>query len=108
MIQNMSIQNGVLVIISGVKKYLTNHILGSLRFRIILLMVLAGAVPAMIMRAVILNSYEARAVDVRTAEIQNQCTILCNQLGSTGSLNGRAAESVQSWYRCPIFTMDAC
>ena len=96
MIQNMSIQNGVLVIISGVKKYLTNHILGSLRFRIILLMVLAGAVPAMIMQAVILNSYEARAVDVRTAEIQNQCTILCNQLGSTGSLNGRAAESIRT------------
>jgi len=95
-IQNMSIQNGVLVIISGVKKYLTNHILGSLRFRIILLMVLAGAVPAMIMQAVILNSYEARAVDVRTAEIQNQCTILCNQLGSTGSLNGRAAESIRT------------
>ena len=92
----MSIQNGVLVIISGVKKYLTNHILGSLRFRIILLMVLAGAVPAMIMQAVILNSYEARAVDVRTAEIQNQCTILCNQLGSTGSLNGRAAESIRT------------
>lgn len=96
MIQNMSIQNGVLVIISGVKKYLTNHILGSLRVRIILLMVLAGAVPAMIMQAVILNSYEARAVDVRTAEIQNQCTILCNQLGSTGSLNGRAAESIRT------------
>ncbi len=57
---------------------------------------LAGAVPALIMQAVILNSYETRAVDVRTAEIQNQCTILCNQLGSAGSLNGRAAESVRT------------
>ena len=92
----MSIQNGVLVIISGVKKYLTNNILGSLRFRIILMVTLAGAVPALIMQAVILNSYETRAVDVRTAEIQNQCTILCNQLGSAGSLNGRAAESVRT------------
>ena len=67
----MSIQNGVLVIISGVKRYFSNHILGSLRFRIILLVVLFGAVPALIMQAVILNSYETRAVDVRTAEIQN-------------------------------------
>nr|WP_296264996.1 ATP-binding protein [uncultured Merdimonas sp.] len=92
----MSIQNGLLVIISGVKKYLTNNILGSLRFRIILMVTLAGAVPALIMQAVILNSYETRAVDVRTAEIQNQCTILCNQLGSAGSLNGRAAESVRT------------
>ncbi len=92
----MSIQNGVLVIISGVKKYLTNNILGSLRFRIILMVTLAGAIPALIMQAVILNSYETRAVDVRTAEIQNQCTILCNQLGSAGSLNGRAAESVRT------------
>ena len=92
----MSIQNGVLVIISGVKRYFSNHILGSLRFRIILLVVLFGAVPALIMQAVILNSYETRAVDVRTAEIQNQCTILCNQLGSRGTLNGRADESIQT------------
>ena len=92
----MFIQNGVLVIISGVKRYFTNNILGSLRFRIILLVVLAGAVPAFIMQAVILNSYETRAVDVRTAEIQNQCTILCNQLAARENLNGRADESVRS------------
>ncbi len=33
------------------------------------------------MKAVLLNSYEKRAVEVRTAEIQNQCIILCDQLG---------------------------
>ena len=34
----------------------------------------------MVMKTVLLNSYEKRAVEVRTAEIQNQCTILCDQL----------------------------
>lgn len=34
----------------------------------------------MAMKTVLLNSYEKRAVEVRTAEIQNQCTILCDQL----------------------------
>lgn len=33
------------------------------------------------MKTILLNSYEKRAVEVRTAEIQNQCTILCDQLG---------------------------
>lgn len=36
------------------------------------------------MKNVLLKSYEKRAVAVRTAEIQNQCTILCDQLGKLG------------------------
>ena len=48
------------------------------------------------MKAVILNSYEKRAVDVRTAEIQNQCTILCNQLSNSSYLDGITSEVIKS------------
>ena len=50
----------------------------------ILLIILVGLIPGMMMKNVLLNSYEKRAVEVRTAEIQNQCTILCDQLGKQG------------------------
>lgn len=59
-------------------------------------MVFVGIAPMTVVKAVILNSYEKRAVDVRTAEIQNQCTILCNQLGSSGYLQGEASEIIKS------------
>jgi len=86
----------VLVIISGVRKYLKNNVLKSLRFRIILLVFLSGIVPWVILRGVILSSYEKRAVEVRTAEIQNQCTILCNQLSNTNYLTGDTSEAIKT------------
>lgn len=92
----MYIQNGVLVIISGVRKYLKSNVLKSLRFRIILLVFLSGIVPWMILRGVILSSYEKRAVEVRTAEIQNQCTILCNQLSNTNYLTGDTSDVIKT------------
>lgn len=48
------------------------------------------------MKAVILNSYEKRAVEVRTAEIQNQCTILCNQLSTSDYSIGITSEVVKT------------
>ena len=88
----MFIRNGALVIISEVKtlkKYFTFRIFKSLRFRIVLILMLVGIVPGFLMRAIVLGSYERRAVDVRTAEIQNQGTILCDQLAdSKGLTNG--------------------
>ena len=77
-------RSGELVIISGVKKYIKWNIFRSLRFQMILLIILVGLIPGMMMKNVLLNSYEKRAVEVRTAEIQNQCTILCDQLGKQG------------------------
>lgn len=96
MIQNTSIQNGELVIISGVKKYLKWNILKSLRVRIILLIILVGTVPAFILRGLVLSSYEKREVAMRTAEIQNQCTILCNQLSDANYLTGETSEILRS------------
>ena len=96
MIQSTYIQNGEWVIILGVKKYFKQNVFKSLRFRITLLIFLAGIVPGLIMRGVILSSYEKRAVEVRTAEIQNQCTILGNQLSNSNYLAGEASEVIRT------------
>ncbi|HIY54903.1 MAG TPA: two-component sensor histidine kinase [Candidatus Dorea merdavium] len=92
----MSIQSGEWVTISGVKKYIRIGIFKSLRFRITLLIILAGLIPGLIMRGVILSGYEDRAVQRRTAEIQNQCAILCDQLSSTGYSGSVASEIIQT------------
>lgn len=76
----MFIQNGELVIILGVKKYIKLKFFKSLRFYLVLLLMLVGIIPCVIMKAMVLENYEKRAVDVRTAQIQNQCTVLCEQL----------------------------
>ena len=77
----MYIQNGEWDIILKVRfgRYVKTETWKSLRFLIISLLVLFAIIPAVIMEVVVLTSYEKRAVEVRTAEIQNQCTILCNQ-----------------------------
>ncbi len=85
-----------MVIISGVRKYLKWNILKSLRVRIILLVILAGLIPVLILRGVILSSYEKSTVEVRTAEIQNQCTILCNQLSDANYLTGETSDVMRS------------
>ena len=85
----MYIRSGELVIILGVKKYLKRSRLGSLRFQIGSLIILAGIIPVLIIEGVLLSTYEKRAVNVRTAEIQSQCTILCNQLGDSSDLIGK-------------------
>ena len=55
----------------------------SLRLRLFLIMLLFGILPCFVVRTLILRSYENRAVSVRTAEIQNQCTILSNHLSKS-------------------------
>ncbi len=92
----MYIQNGEWVIILGVRNYFRKSIFKSLRFRLIILMFLAGMLPMIVLKAVILNSYEKRAVDVRTADIQNQCTILCNQLGDLYGQEGDTSDIVRT------------
>lgn len=92
----MCIPNGEWVIILGVKTYLKKSIFKSLRFRLALRMLLVGFIPMLLLEAVLLRSYEKRSVDVRTADIQNQCTILCNQLGNLEYRPGGASEVVRT------------
>lgn len=68
----------------------------SLRFRIIVLLILVSSIPCFIIKEAILQKYEDRAVAWRTAEIQNQCTILCNQLNATDYLANPISEVVNA------------
>lgn len=61
-----------------------------------MVIVLAGIIPMVILEAVLLRSYERRAVNVRTAEIQNQCTILCNRLGDLSYQQGGSSEIIRA------------
>ncbi len=85
-----------MVIISGVKRYLKWGIWKSLCARIVLLVILVGTIPALVLRGVVLSSFEKREVEVRTAEIQNQCTILCNQLSDVNYITGDMSEVLKS------------
>lgn len=78
----MYIQSGEWVIISRVKFKFKDKIFKNLRFRIILFMMLAGLLPCAAVLFGVAKFYESHAVDLQTAEIQNQCTILCNQLNT--------------------------
>ena len=80
----MYIQSGEWVIISRVKTQFKfkDKIFKNLRFRIIRFMMLAGLLPCAAVLFGVAKFYESHAVDLQTAEIQNQCTILCNQLNT--------------------------
>ncbi len=56
----------------------------SLRTRIFLLILLVGIVPSVLMRYGIVRNYEQRAVEQRTATVQNQLKIIANHLVSNG------------------------
>ena len=59
----------------------------SLRFRIMLILIIIGIVPSIIVEKVIVNSYETRAVNIRTVNVKNQCDILGKQLVKEEYLN---------------------
>ena len=94
----MYIQSGEWVIISRVRRQFTfrDKIFKNMRFRFILFAMLAGLLPCMAALFGIVKFYESRAVELRTAEIQNQCTILCNQLNNYGYLSDTSSEVINT------------
>ncbi len=68
----------------------------SLGLRIFLIICLVGILPVMLLRSIILRSYETRALSVRVSEIQNQCTILANHLVTYGYLTDQSSETVNA------------
>jgi len=51
-----------------------------------IILVIIGIVPSIIIENGIVNSYEDRAVSLRSFNVKNQCDILCNQLVGEGYL----------------------
>lgn len=94
----MYIQSGEWVIISRVKRQFRfkDKIFKNMRFRLILFAMLAGLLPCVAALFGIVKFYESRAVELRTAEIQNQCTILSNQISNYGYLSDTSSEVINT------------
>ena len=84
MIQSTYRRNGAWVIISRDKLKTKFKFLRSLRFRITIILVIIGIIPAVIIENGVVKSYEDRAVTNRIATVKNQSDIICNQLVKLG------------------------
>ena len=62
----------------------------SLRFRIMVIMIIIGIVPGFIIEGMLIGSYEDRAVELRQITVRNQCDILGNQLMREGYLQQKS------------------
>ena len=92
----MYLQSGELVTILKGKMNMKDNIIKSLRFKIIMLLILVSSIPCFAIKETILQKYEDKAVSWRIAEIQNQCTILCNQLSSTNYIEDPISEVINA------------
>ena len=63
------------------------RIINSLRFRLIVLIILLAILPEMIICLGVLGSYEARAVSIRESEVISRAKILANQIAASGYFN---------------------
>ena len=89
-------QSGEWVTILKDKFKLNGKLLKSLWFRIWVLLMLVSSIPCFMLQDSVLKSYEKRAVSWRIAEIQNECTILSNQLANTDYLTNPVSEVINS------------
>ncbi len=62
----------------------------------IVLVLLISTIPCIFAYKGIIKAYETRAVSIRTADIQSQCTILSNQLTSCNYLSDQSSEVVNA------------
>lgn len=70
--------------------------LKSLRFRIMVVLMIIGAIPCVLVALGIVQSYEQRAVSLRIANVKNQCDIICNQMVQEDYLNNLTSEHINS------------
>ena len=90
-------RNGVWDIISRVKARIRRFkLFRSLGVRIFIAVCIMGILPGVILRNILLNSYETRAVSVRKSEIQNQCTILADHLVTYGYLSDQSSDVINA------------
>ena len=70
--------------------------INTLRFRIMLIMILIGIIPTVIVTTVVLRNYESRAVSSRSVTIRNQCEIICNKLAKEGYLENPDNDDIEA------------
>ena len=70
--------------------------LGSLRFRILIILIVLGIVPSVVVGLAVIWNYESRAVANRSANVKKQCEMLCNLLIQEDYMNDSRSEIVAS------------
>ncbi|MDE6968214.1 MAG: two-component sensor histidine kinase, partial [Eubacterium sp.] len=68
--------------------------LKSLKFRLLLVLLLFGIAPMLVMQFFVIRGYEKRAIHVRTVDILSQSKILADQIASYGYLEDTANEII--------------
>ncbi len=68
--------------------------LKSLKFRLLLVLLLFGLAPMLILQFFVIRGYEKRAIQVRTVDILSQSKILADQISSYGYLDDNANEII--------------
>lgn len=68
----------------------------SLRFRILIILIILGIVPSVIVTRTVITNYEEKAIANRSANVRNQCDILCNLLIQENYLNDSSSQVVDS------------
>ena len=68
----------------------------SLRFRILVILLILGIVPSTIVTQLMISNYEKQAIEVKVSEVSTQCAILCNQIIKENYLNDSSSQSVNS------------
>ena len=66
----------------------------SLKFRLLLVLLLFGLAPMLVMQSFVIRGYEKRAIDVRTVDILSQSKILADQIASYGYLEDAENEII--------------
>ena len=70
--------------------------LKSLRFRILIILIILGIVPSVLVTAMVIANYEDQAIDIRVSAVRNQCDILCNLIIKENYLNDSSSQAVNS------------
>lgn len=78
------------------RKTVPYRFLNSLRFRILVILVILGIVPGAIVGMGIISGYEERAISLRTSNVKNQCDILCNLLIKENYLSDSSSPAVNA------------
>lgn len=76
------------------KKQKVRDYLKSLKFRLLLVLLLFGLVPMLVMQFFVIRGYEKRAIHVRTVDILSQSKILADQIAAYGYLEDHTNEII--------------
>lgn len=68
----------------------------SLRFRILIILIILGIVPSVIVTEMVIANYEDRAIANRVQSMENICDIMCDLLIKENYLNDSSSQTVNS------------